>query len=657
MHIRRDAAIVAGAAAATFANSLANGFAFDDEFVITGNTRVQQLADQAAIWLTPYWPEFGEAAGLYRPLAIFAYALQWGAGGGAPWVFHATSVLLHIIASVLALVLLRRLVSSRAALFGALLFAVHPVHVEAVANVVGQAELLAGVAVLGACVLYTGREHLRLPLPRLLAISALYALAMLAKESAIVMPLLLVALDAAMGRYRGVHAGKDEGASTRPVRKFAALALPAFVLAVTAAAYLLLRISVIGSLAGTDAAPSLPFLQTGQRWLVALQTCPEYLRLLVFPIDLSADYSPAVIDPASQVTAAVVIGALLLSATAVLALTTVRRPATGLAAAWFLIAILPVSNLIVPIGVVLAERTLYVPSFAIAIAAGFIAQKVAATRTSPQLRTAMAAGAAVLLAFAVRSAIRNPDWKDTQAYWNALIRDHPESYHAQWGMAGHMIARGDQGRARVYLEMAVDTWSRDAVLLEELGVLYLQAGEPSRAVPHLESARQLGRSTATTSIHLGLAYVGVGRFEDALSLTVPAAGFGEGTPAERAAGAALRAQALEGLGRYDDAADAWKTAVETMPGRSLTWWLMTARALARIADVAGANAAADSATTIAGDTIETGRLERLRAAIAAGCYRRGGPGNAASPCVDPLEEWSIVTPTQGILVRTGREAR
>lgn len=642
MRLRRDAAIVAGAAAATFLNSLANAFAFDDEFIITGNSRVHQLANQADIWLTPYWPEFGEAAGLYRPLAIFGYALQWAAGGGEPWVFHAISVVLHIAASVLGLVLLRRLVSPPAALFGALLFAVHPVHVEAVANVVGQAELLAAVALLGACVMHTTREHVRLSLPRLTAIAVFYMLAMLAKESAIVLPALLVALDAAMNRRRLAQRGM--------VR---ALAVPASLLAATAVAYLWLRISVIGSLGGSDAAPSLPFLRTGQRWLVALQTWPEYLRLLVLPVDLSADYSPGVIEPADGVTASVVAGALLLFVTIVLATSIRRRPALGLPAAWFLIAVLPVSNLIVPIGVVLAERTLYVPSFAIALAAGFAGQHLSATVTMRRWRMAVAAGVALLFAFAARSALRNPDWKNTQAYWNALVRDHPESYRAQWGVASHMLAAGDAESALTYLEMAAATWPHDAVLLNELGTLYVRQGEPARALPHLERAREIGNASSASALDLGLAYIGVGRFGEALAL----AELADSTGAGRAAVAALRAQALEGLGRYEEAVTAWTTAVHGVAGRSLTWWLMTARAHARIDDIVAATAAADSAANLAANSTETSRVTQVRAAIAAGCYRPVTQASGPRTCVDALADWSIVTSKEGIAVKTGREAR
>jgi len=637
--------VVAAAALLVFANSLLNGFAFDDEFLIAGNARVHALHDQAAIWLSPYWPVFGAEAGLYRPLAVFAWAVQWAIGAGAAWVFHLGNVLLHVLVSVLLCFLLRVFVTSRAALAGALLFAVHPVHTEAVANVVGQAELIAAAALLAACLLWVTR-----PLPdetaagrparvagRLAIITLMYAVAMLAKESAIVLPALLVALDAARGRLtpRAQNPG-DTGRTRGGLAYIPRSALPLGVLLLTAVAYLALRIEVLGSVTGGNAAPALPFLRTGQRWLVALQAWPEYLRLLAWPFDLSADYSPDVIVPAAGLTPAVLIGGAVLALTLVLAVRTARRPLTGLPAAWFAIAILPVSNLIVPVGVVLAERLLYTPSVAMSIAGAVLYDRAAATgRAYRGVRIAPAVMATLLLLFALRSVVRNPDWKNTAAYWNALIRDHPESYRAQWGVGAHMAANGDPARARTYMERAVETWPHDPELLNELALLHVRYGEPARAIAVLERALPLGAVGHRTALHLAEAYLAAGRAQEALSVS--------GTlPAEHAA-LVLRAQALEQLGRFDEAAAAWQQTVPAS-GHAWTWWAMRARAFARTGDGARAGAAADSTVRQAPDAAARAAADHLARAIEDGCY---APGRTEALCEDPLAGW-LLLPAAGV---------
>jgi tetratricopeptide (TPR) repeat protein len=184
--------------------------------------------------------------------------------------------------------------------------------------------------------------------------------------------------------------------------------------------------------------------------------------------------------------------------------------------------------------------------------------------------------------------------------------------------------------------------------------LYVVNGRPARALDLLQRAHEIGRPTASSLIHRGLAHLGTGDYEDALALAARADSAGT----EPAAAAALRAQALEGLDRFDEAAAAWNTAVDAAPGRSFTWWLMTARALARTGNAAGAAAATDTARALATDDAMRDRTARLRAAIEAGCYTR--PGRSASAtggCTDPLADWIIVTPAQGIALQKGTEAR
>src|SRR5690606_39082543 len=94
------------------------------------------------------------------------------------------------------------------------------------------------------------------------------------------------------------------------------------------------------------------------------------------------------------------------------------RPDAGIAAFWFLIAVLPVSNLLFPVGIVLAERTLYLPSLSASIAAGLAAQALLAAGRARAL--ALAAACALLL-LGARTIIRNPDWEDTRAVQAALF--------------------------------------------------------------------------------------------------------------------------------------------------------------------------------------------------------------------------------------------
>ncbi|HSM04687.1 MAG TPA: tetratricopeptide repeat protein, partial [Longimicrobiales bacterium] len=120
-------------------------------------------------------------------------------------------------------------------------------------------------------------------------------------------------------------------------------------------------------------------------------------------------------------------------------------PAAGLGAAWFLIGVLPVSNLLLPIGTVLAERTLYLPSVALALWVGFAAGWLGRLRIRrPVLGGALVGVAGLWLAgLAGRTVVRNPVWASNETLVAAGLESHPGSFQVQWFRALEVWDRGD----------------------------------------------------------------------------------------------------------------------------------------------------------------------------------------------------------------------
>ncbi len=626
--------LVALTAIAVYANALANGFAFDDVFIVQNNPRVHALHDLRSIWMKPYWPSFGVELGLWRPLTILAYAVQWAVAGDAPWFFHLVNILLHATASVLAFRLLFVLTRhTAAALFGGLLFAVHPVHTEVVANVVGQAELIAGVTTLAACLLHASRpEGSDVSWPRRVGLVILFLAGTFAKESAIVLPALLIAIDVAQQRVTLQRASLN--------RYLRSLAMPVFLLAAGAVYYFSLRVSVLGSIGGLDAAPSLPFLRSEHRVLIAFRAWLEYARLLVFPLDLSADYSPGVILPVEGWTPMVALGAVVFIGTAIIAAATPWFPRAGITAAWLLITALPTSNLLLPIGVVVAERLLYTPSLAASLAVAYLWQRIAqAEQPQRTRRLAYALAGLVLVLLAARTYVRNPDWKDNDAVFAAMIRDHPESYRSQRHNAYLAYQRGHTQLGDGYMRLAHRMWPQDPELLNEIGFLHLGRAQFDSAVAVLEQARAITDWVARTQVLLAEAYIGARRFDDAMHTAREAV----------AVGAALElvypiySQAFEGTGRLDRAVGAWRATIRTSPLGFWNYWSRLARTLALSGDRDAALAAADSARAAApaADSAAQAITRDLRAEIAAGCYRTGQP---RPDCRDEVGQWQLLAP-------------
>jgi hypothetical protein len=463
-------------ALALYAISLRNGFAYDDVPIVQGDPRIRSLENIAAIFTGGYWNEADLA--LYRPLTTLSFAFDWSLAPDTPAWFHFTNILLHAGASVLGFLLLARFFAPAAALAGGLVFAAHPVHVEAVANVVGRAELLSSLFAFACCLAWLGPPARpaseERSTPWRISLAAVFLLAaLLSKEGAIMVPAMLVLLDVAARRLelrRAVEYLRRNGVA------FAALLL-------IVVAYGALRYAAIGSFAPSRLDPVLEVVQDpGQRILTALQAWPWYLRLLLFPVTLLADYGPRMILPATGWTRGAAVGLLLLASALVGGVIALargnRRFALGLL--WFPVTVLPVSNLIVPIGVLIAERTLYLPSFAIAIAVSGLTAALLAVPTLTH-RSIAAAVAAVVLLLSLRVATRIPEWTSTDRVMVALTQDRPDSFRGHWHLARMARSRRDVARALTEYETAIALWPHRKRLLVEAGAYAAEQRQLERA--------------------------------------------------------------------------------------------------------------------------------------------------------------------------------
>ena len=440
----RSAYLVVGVVAAlVYLNSLGNLFAYDDVHIIETHGAIQSLETLPGALVTPYWPTaHGRELGLWRPVTTGLFGIQYVIGGGSPLLFHAVNVVAHVGATLLALMLFLELLSLPAAFAGALVFAVHPVHAEAVANVVGLSEIVSTCALLAACLLHL-RSDERSGWREALGIGVLYALGFGAKESGVTLPGLIFLLDAARGRL-GFADLPDYLRRRWPV--YAAML-------VVAAALLAGRMAILGSVAhpfaplGADLLNEVSRIWTlGEIWL-------HYVRLWVFPLDLSSDYSPNVLRVWTTWGATNAVGAAMALLVLVLALVAWRRPEmgpgreTGRAASfgivWFLVAISPTSNTVFLSGVLLAERTLYLPSVGLAAATGWLFVRLARDRR----RLAWGALAVCVVASSVRTWTRNPEWRDTDTVFTVLMRDYPYAGRAQWALGDQFMRAGQPSQA------------------------------------------------------------------------------------------------------------------------------------------------------------------------------------------------------------------
>jgi hypothetical protein len=506
----RSAALVGLLALVAYLPSLANRFALDDVPAVEQDERIRSLANVPSLLTAPYLTYMPVARSPYRPLTTVSYALSWAAGRGHPVAFHATNVALHVAAALALLSLLGALgAGTLAAAAGAAVFATHPVHVEAVAGIVGRADVLATLFCLLALRLHLARSPSSTA--RVAGVALAYAAALGAKESAVVLPALIVLVDAlgfpARQEDEG-HARRDREGSEGPRREpdaepphgrsaasspFRAMlsrlvsTWPTHVaLMAVLVAYLMVRASVLGGVVHFDVASYIVVLPESVRVTTAIANLAEVARLLLLPLDLTAEYGPDVITPATAADARFWLGA----ATAAVALGVAARALRAggpwrwvtLGVAWVAATFALLSNVVLPLPMWLGERTLYLPSVGVALA---VASTLTALgdRVPPRgLRTAVIVVCAL---GAVHSALRSRVWRDDEALFGDLIERHPESFRAQWWLGGRMVDAGDLDGGLVWLGRAVERSPNSALLVLDYARALLLAGRSEEAEPLL----------------------------------------------------------------------------------------------------------------------------------------------------------------------------
>lgn len=607
----RSAAILAAALGALVsANSLENEFAYDDIHIISSNPDIQSLETLPGALAKPYWPGlYGQQLGLWRPTTTLILGLEYAVVGENPVLYHLVNVVAHAAVTALVVVLLAQLMSVPAAAAAGFLFAVHPVHVEAVANVIGMAEIVPALFYLLACLV-----HVRGPATtgwgRTVGIALLYALAFGGKESAVTLPGALFLLDAARGRL-----GFQElpGYVGRRWRLYLGLVS-------VAAAMLWGRLAILGSIAhpfgplGADLLMEIPRI-----WTLA-EVWSHYVRLLVAPLDLAADYSPNVIPISLGWNAANVVGAVLALGILAGALVAWRRPdmrpgsdsarAVAFGAVWFLVTMSPVSNVLFLSGVLLAERNLYLPSVGFVAAVGWLVVRLARDRK----QVAWGGLTAVVVLMGVRSWLRNPTWKDNATVFETLIEDYPYSGRAQWVLGDRFYQTGRTSQALVSYRAAIGLIGSSYQIVTEIAKKLSGAGYDQAAERLLLRAWREHPEFGLAPGQLGVIYGKQGRHEETIRhCRISIALSGPDRVCYH-----LVAGALARLERWDEAVVARKAAIRAGEGEHWQQWVSLAYLEAAAGDTTAALASLDSARVRADSRVGIRQVDSLRVVFGEG---------------------------------------
>ena len=478
---------------------------FTGSFVATDHIRWEERAWARGRSVTSMFRELltpGRDA-FYRPIPYMLYVIDYHLWGANPIGFHITNTVLHGAAGVLVYFLAAAILGyGLAPLAVALLFAVHPIHTEAVSYIAGRTDVMLGIFFALSLLLYIGFRRSDGKAGHLLYAGSVLAfiLALFCKEAAVALPLVLLLYDVYFSA-----GSKGKGLWKRllpPLGPPVAIGLLYVAVAATT---------------GLGKAFTFNRFGLGLQALTAIRALYRYLHLLLLPVDLSFapdfPWSESFSEP----------NALLPLISVILLLTVVfvtyrSSKVISFGLAWILVTILPISNLLAVTRFprpLMAERYLYVPSIGFCVVAGSaIYGLMLRPRTAAGRRFSRGIGLTalgfVLVAYSSLTIGRNSDWQSQYSLATSTLEQNPNAVEARLVLADTYSEEGFHDKAEAEFRRALLDNPRSARAYLGLGIILGERGEYASAASHIKQAIALDPELADAYHSLGVVYCNMG---------------------------------------------------------------------------------------------------------------------------------------------------
>ncbi len=483
-----------------YANTIPNDFAVDDGMVVTQNKYTQKgfagIGDLLMRESTHGWRGDNNKGflGYYRPLSLVTFAVEWQFFKGNPHVGHFVNVLLFGLTVVLLFDILYKHVFKNHALSAAvaLLFAVHPIHTEVVANIKSRDEIMALLFSLSSLkLLFSAFETNKKS--RIYFAGMVYFLALMSKENSITMLAVFP-----MGLYLFASTKKNKTELPINLKTIFQSLIPVFV---AAALFLVLRFVITqGGL--TNPSGDLLLNRFGdsnfnQKYATIGVILLKYLQLLFFPHPLSWDYSYAQIPFYTFKDGLPWLGYGLYSAILLAGLWALKKKSSwAFPALYFLATLSLASGIFVDIGGFVGERFLYAPSLAWCMAAGM------AMFLLPKPALSWTVCVVVCLPFVAKTVHRNSQWKDSETLFRADLNSAPNSAVVNASAASGYIKLARQTQdpklKKQYFDKAVELnlkahaiYDNYANPLIDIGFVYILQNDYEKAKEYLLRAKKI----------------------------------------------------------------------------------------------------------------------------------------------------------------------
>jgi protein O-mannosyl-transferase len=473
--------LIIAATVLAYANSLSGAFVFDDTKQIAGNPALHTWSNIFRAFTSDVWSfQRGTLTAdipppYYRPLFTAYLTLNYQLFGLWEPGWHLANLLVHATATVLIYFLLKRLSGDRLiALLAALIFGLHPAHVESVSWISGIPDPLAALFYVPSLIWYVRyREEGH---RKWLAASVVaFGLAVLCKETPLVLPLVLGVWE--LAREQG------EKSWTGRVKAIVPQLVP---YAVVGAAYLALRFSVLGRLSWKH--PFMARVPDSAIWMTVPYVFVNYLKHLIAPFYLSLIYGTSFVSSAADPRFLLPV-AILLGLGCVLWI--YRKRLSGevwLAIALIVAPILPVLNLkVFHYEYIIQDRYLYLPSIGFSYLIAMLIVRLSRKRKP----LALAISAVLLIAFGAGTILQNRVWHDAVALWQRATWYSPNSWSTHYNLGLAYLGFKQYDLARTELLEAKRLDPQKANIYNNLALAQAALGQSDEAIANVQTALKL----------------------------------------------------------------------------------------------------------------------------------------------------------------------
>jgi tetratricopeptide (TPR) repeat protein len=477
-----------------FGRALGAPFFWDDRALILANPYLGRADGLVRFFSPAFWQSIS-CPDDYRPFEMFSYSLDYLVWEKNPLGYHLTNILLHIFNCAAVYLLLAPLArSARVAAAASVLFALHPMHGEAIIWIQNRSELLCAALSLVTLIAFA-RSAREAPRPLRWLSCAAFALAVLTKESALAVPFLCATLLA----------------FSRPRSRKGALTLLATLAGIGTVACVL-KLCILRQGRFADA---YPLHEGGVTYMFSvMKTMAVYLTMHVLPVNFSLA-RPFSIPTPDQPAAPLFCSAVVLFTAACALLLCLRKKPSGAALAFMLIALLPASNIVYLASRPISEQRIYFPSIGFCFFLALLLKGIARERPARVFGTVFLI--AITLAYLTIAMARADYWRDEQVLWERTLEAAPSAARAKLYLARIYREQGRYDESIGLIKSGLrDTTPGYAPLFVELGRTYDALGWHESSLRQFERAVAFEPAYLHARLSLAAAYRRLGRYAEAL---------------------------------------------------------------------------------------------------------------------------------------------